>query len=211
MKNGNDAQFSRIRLDSSPSVQYVLYRQKRENYSVEMSPAIKGFVLHWGEMGARWGINRTVAQIHALLYLSPKPVNAEEIAETLGVARSNVSNSLKELQGWGIVKLVHVLGDRRDHFESMKDVMEMFMVIMDERKKRECDPTISALRELVSQAKKSGAKDSYTAERIADMLGFFESMTGLYGEVRKYPASSVQKMLKMGDKLMKLLGLGGRE
>src|SRR5881397_1254610 len=100
-----------------------------------LTPAAERFILHWGEMGARWGINRTVAQIHALLYLSPKPLHAEEIAETLGVARSNVSTSLKELQGWGIVRLAHVMGDRRDHFESMKDVWEMFRVILDECKK----------------------------------------------------------------------------
>src|SRR5882757_6727895 len=108
------------------------------------------FILHWGEMGTRWGINRTVAQIHALLYLSPKPLNAEEIAETLSVARSNVSTSLKELQSWGIVRLAHVMGDRRDHFESMKDVWEMFRVIMDERKKRETDPTLHLLREMAA-------------------------------------------------------------
>src|SRR5438034_11413669 len=98
-----------------------------------LTPVSERFVLHWGEMGTRWGINRTVAQIHALLYLSPKPLNAEEIAETLGVARSNVSTSVKELQGWGIVKLSHVLGDKRDHFESMEDVWEMFRLVLDER------------------------------------------------------------------------------
>jgi len=102
------------------------------------------FVLHWGEMGTRWGINRTVAQIHALLYISPEPLNAEDIAETLAVARSNVSTSLKELQGWRIVRLVHVMGDKRDHFESMKDVWEMFRVVLDERKRREIDPTLGS-------------------------------------------------------------------
>ena len=102
----------------------------------QLSSVQQKFILHWGEMGTRWGINRTVAQIHALLFLSPQPLNAEQISETLGVARSNVSTSLKELQGWGIVKLVHVLGDKRDHFESMKDVWEMFRVVLDERKRR---------------------------------------------------------------------------
>src|SRR6476469_2216375 len=108
------------------------------------------FILHWGEMGTRWGMNRTVAQIHALLFLSPKPLNAEEIAETLAVARSNVSTSLKELQGWRIVRLVHVLGDKRDHFESMRDVWEMFRVVLDERKRREIDPTIALLEECLA-------------------------------------------------------------
>src|SRR5438270_8528562 len=119
-----------------------------------LSPTAKKFILHWGEMSTRWGINRTVAQIHALLYISPKPLNAEEIADTLSVARSNVSTSLRELQGWGIVKVVHVLGDRRDHFESMKDVWEMFRIVLDERKRRETDPTLALLRECVAESKK---------------------------------------------------------
>ena len=136
-----------------------------------LTPATEGFILHWGEMGTKWGINRTVAQIHALLYLSPEPLNAEQIAETLSVARSNVSNSLHELQSWGIVKVVHVMGDRRDHYESMKDVWEMFQIILDERKKREIDPTLAVLRDLTAKARKSGAKDAYTHERLNDMLG----------------------------------------
>src|SRR6266705_177668 len=123
-----------------------------EFIDMSLSHVQQKFVLHWGEMGTRWGINRTVAQIHALLYISPKPLNAEEIAETLGVARSNVSNSLRELQSWRIVKLVHVLGDKRDHFESMKDTWEMFRVVLDERKKREIDPTLAMLRSCVAEA-----------------------------------------------------------
>src|SRR5678815_1254824 len=112
-----------------------------------ITPVEQKFILHWGEMGTRWGINRTVAQIHALLYISPRPLHAEEIQETLAVARSNVSTSLRELQGWGIVRRVHVMGDKRDHFESMKEVWEMFRVVLDERKKREIDPTLALLRE----------------------------------------------------------------
>src|SRR3989442_7896176 len=106
----------------------------------KLSPVQQKFILHWGEMGTRWGINRTVAQMHALLFLSPRPLHAEEIAETLGVARSNVSTSLKELQGWGIVKLVHVLGDKRDHLDSLQDVCDIVRIVLDERKKREIDP-----------------------------------------------------------------------
>src|SRR5260221_6018281 len=103
---------------------------------MKLSPVQQKFILHWGEMGTRWGINRTVAQIHALLYISPKPLNAEEIAETLSVARSNVSTSLKELQGWRIVKLVHILGDKRDHFEPMHSAWEMFLILLAERNRR---------------------------------------------------------------------------
>src|SRR6266436_3005985 len=122
------------------------------------------FILHWGEMGTRWGINRTVAQIHALLYLSPEPLNAEEIATLLSVARSNVSSSLRELQSWGIVRIAHVLGDRRDHFESLKDVWQMFQIIVEERKRREVDPTIGMLREL-----EAAPSDDYTLERLKEM------------------------------------------
>src|ERR1043165_7549055 len=121
----------------------------------KLSAVQQKFILHWGEMGSSWGINRTVAQIHALLYLSPKPLTAEEICESLGVARSNASNSLKELQNWGIVKIVHVMGDRRDHFESMKDVWEMFRIVLDQRKKREIDPTIELLRACVEETDRS--------------------------------------------------------
>src|SRR5580658_8992757 len=112
-----------------------------------LTPVRQKFILHWGEMGTRWGINRTVAQIHALLFISPEPLNADDIVETLGVARSNVSTSLKELQGWGIVRMVHILGDKRDHFESIKDVWEMFRVVLNERKRREIDPTMQILDE----------------------------------------------------------------
>src|SRR3954466_6898447 len=140
----------------------------------KLSPVEQKFILHWGEMGTRWGINRTVAQIHALLYLSPRPVNAEEIASTLNVARSNVSTSLKELQGWGIVKRVHVLGDQRDHFESMKDVWEMFRVVLDERKKREIDPTMAVLRSCIADAAKDKETDEYTEERLRELADFFD-------------------------------------
>src|SRR5437870_13586917 len=143
----------------------------------DLPPVQQKFVLHWGEMGTRWGINRTVAQIHALLYVSERPLNAEQIAETLGVARSNVSTSLKELQGWGIVKLVHVMGDKRDHFDSMKEVWEMFRVVLDERKKREIDPTLSLLRACIAQAPRDKDTDAYTVQRIRELAEFFETTT----------------------------------
>jgi DNA-binding transcriptional regulator GbsR (MarR family) len=171
-----------------------------------LTPIQQKFILHWGEMGAKWGINRTVAQIHALLYLSERPLHAEDIATTLGVARSNVSNSLRELQGWGIVKVTHILGDRRDHFESMKDVWEMFRIIVDKRKEREADPVLHMLREAVADAKKPGAADAYTRERLADMLRFFELMTHWTEQTRKLPTPALIRMVKMGDKVAKMLG-----
>jgi DNA-binding transcriptional regulator GbsR (MarR family) len=175
----------------------------------KLSPVEQKFILHWGEMGTRWGINRTVAQIHALLYLSPRPVNAEEIASTLSVARSNVSTSLKELQGWGIVKRVHVLGDQRDHFESMKDVWEMFRVVLDERKKREIDPTLAVLRECITEAEKDKETDTYTHSRLSDLAEFFETTTAWYSQIRQWPTSALTKFVKLGDKIRKLIGVGG--
>src|ERR1700719_1809881 len=167
----------------------------------KLSPVQQKFILHWGEMGTRWGINRTVAQIHALLFISPKALYAEEIAETLGVARSNVSTSLKELQGWGIVKLVHVLGDKRDHFESMKDVWDMFRVVMDERKKREFDPTMRMLHECLVEAGNHQAADEYTEERLRELYTFFEATTALYIQVRRWPTAARFKFMKTGDKV----------
>ncbi|HEX7860344.1 MAG TPA: MarR family transcriptional regulator [Verrucomicrobiae bacterium] len=172
---------------------------------MKLTPVQEKFVLHWGEMGARWGINRTVAQVHALLFLSPNPLNAEEITETLGVARSNVSNSIRELQSWGIVKLVHVMGDRRDHFESMKDPWEMFRIVLDERKKREVDPTLNMLREALSDLNKEKDKDAYTAERLRSLQDFFETTSGWYNQLRGWPTSALVKFIRMGDKVLKLI------
>ena len=172
-----------------------------------LRPVQQKFVLHWGEMGTRWGINRTVAQIHALLFISPKPLNAEEIAETLAVARSNVSTSLKELQSWRIVKLVHVLGDKRDHFESMKDVWEMFRIVLDERKRREIDPTIALLEECLAEGAKE-KEDKFTQERLRELHRFFQATTAWYAQVARLPAAALVRFLNAGDKLLKSLGLG---
>ncbi|UCH84368.1 MAG: MarR family transcriptional regulator [Candidatus Latescibacterota bacterium] len=172
----------------------------------ELSSAEQKFILHWGEMGARWGISRTVAQIHALLYLSPKALTAEEIASTLSVARSNVSTSLKELQTWELVSVGHVLGDRRDHYESVTDVWELFKVVLDGRKRREVDPTLNVLRGCVEELEKSESADGYTKQRLAEMLEFFETITTSYEQIRDMPKEELLKLLKLGDKLRRLLG-----
>src|SRR6476469_7316138 len=165
------------------------------------------FILHWGEMGTRWGMNRTVGQIHALLFISPKPLNAEEIAETLSVARSNVSNSLRELQGWGIVRVVHLLGDRRDHFESLADVFQMFEIILAERKRREVDPTVEMLRTCLDE----GKADTFTTQRITKMLEFFETMLGCYDDLQRMPKGALSGVAKLRNKVKKLLVMkGGR-
>ena len=174
----------------------------------DLPPFAQHFILHWGEMGTKWGINRTVAQIHALLFLSEKPLNAEEICNQLGVARSNVSNSLKELQNWGIVKSVHLQGDRRDHFESNKDVYEMFRIIAAERKKREIDPTLTNLRECADEAGEAAEpSDLYAKERLEDLLGFFELVSTSYEKMNKLPTETAVKVIRMGDKLAKSIGI----
>ena len=171
-----------------------------------LEPVPQKFILHWGEMGTRWGVNRTVAQVHALLYLSPRPLDAEEIAKTLGVARSNVSTSLRELQACGIVRVVHVQGDRRDHFEAGKDVWEMFRTILEERKRREVDPTLRVLRECVAELEKGGALDTSTRERIQAMLDFLMTMSTLYEEVRRMPPGTIRSLAKLRGRLRKLVG-----
>jgi len=175
----------------------------------KLSSVQQKFILHWGEMGTRWGINRTVAQIHALLFISQKPLHAEDIVQALGVARSNVSNSLKELQGWGIVRRVHVMGDSRDHFESLKDVWEMFRVVMDERKKREFDPTERLLRECIAEADKDKETDEYTEQKLRELADFFDTTTAWYAQIRQWPTGALAKFVKAGDKIRKLLGLPG--
>ena len=172
-----------------------------------LTPVAQKFILHWGEMGTKWGINRTVAQVHALLFLSPKPLPADVISDTLSVARSNVSTSLRELQGWGIVRIVHVLGDRRDHFETAKDVWEIFRTVAEERKRREIDPTLRVLTECVEEVKSTGSpSDAYTRERLESMLDFLTIMTGLFEEVLRMPVGALKGVGKLRGKVITLLG-----
>jgi len=173
-----------------------------------LQPVEQKFILHWGEMGTRWGINRTVAQVHALLFLSPKPLHAEEIANTLSVARSNVSTSLRELQGWGIVHIVHLLGDRRDHFESVKEVWEIFRIVAEERKRREIDPTLRVLQDCVAELKAPGGGQAYTRERLEEMLDFLTTTSGLFEELVHMPASGLKGMARLRGKLKSLFGAG---
>lgn len=170
---------------------------------MELTPARRRFVLHWGEMGTRWGINRTVAQVHALLFVSERPLHAQEIAETLEVARSNVSVSLRELTAWGLVRLVHVLGDRRDYFEALGDAWAMSQAIFEQRRRREIDPTLAALRECVAEA--DAAKDAHARERLAEMLGFFELTLSWFEQVRRMPRQTLTRFARMGSRVAKLL------
>src|SRR4029453_800264 len=171
-----------------------------------LTPVEEKFILHWGEMGTKWGINRTVAQVHALLYLAEKPLPADEISITLEVARSNVSTSLRELQGWGIVRVVHVLGDRRDHFETLKDVWEIFRIVAEERKKREIDPTLRVLSECVKEVKSNSHGEAHTAERLEAMLEFLTVMNGLFEEILRMPTPALKSVVKLRGRVVTLLG-----
>jgi DNA-binding transcriptional regulator GbsR (MarR family) len=174
---------------------------------MDLSPTLSRFVLHWGEMGTRWGVNRTVAQIHALLFISGRPMHAEEIADTLGVARSNVSNSIRELQGWRLVKLVHIAGDRRDHFETSKQVWELVRTIVSERQRREIAPTIDVLREVLADPAIS--KEPAEAKlRMQETLELLETLTAWSDEMLKLDTETLTKVLKLGARIKKLIGRG---
>ncbi len=174
----------------------------------DLTPAAKRFILHWGEMGSRWGVNRTVGQIHALLYLTTEPLNAEEIAATLSVARSNVSTSLRELQAWGIVKVVHILGDRRDYFESIQDVWELFRTIMAARFQREIDPTLGVLETLVDQAEGKGSEDAQIRERLENLYEFFKTLDIWRRQMLDMSPREIRRAAKIGSKVRRLLRTG---
>lgn len=175
--------------------------------TMELTNATKEFITHWGEMGTRWGINRTIAQIHALLFISEEPLTADEISDTLSVARSTVSTGLHELQSWGLVRVVHVLGDRRDHFETLSDVWEMFSIVLNERRRREMDPTLSTLREIMAELRLSDSEDAFTREKLKELLDFFETMMSLYDQLENMPLSTIKHIAKMGNLAGRLLGM----
>jgi DNA-binding transcriptional regulator GbsR (MarR family) len=171
---------------------------------MQLTETSRRFILHWGEMGARWGVNRTVAQIHALLYLAGKPLPADEIADTLGVARSNVSNSIRELQAWNLVKLVHLHGDRRDHFETSTDIWDLARTIVRERKEREIEPTIAVLRDLLTSPELS-LDGVERAARIREMQVMLESLSAWSEEMLHLDKDTLTKVLKLGARIQRLI------
>ncbi|APE27721.1 GbsR/MarR family transcriptional regulator [Aurantiacibacter gangjinensis] len=168
-------------------------------------PEASAFILHWGEMGSHWGVNRSVSQVHALLYLSNEPLHAEEICETLGLARSNVSSALKELQSYGIVKRSHVMGDRRDHFVAETDLWEMLMRISIERKKREIDPTLLVLSDLSAQMEGRKGVPDHVRERIERMHDFLGNLTHWFDDVRNVPKPTLVALMKLGGKVARFI------
>jgi DNA-binding transcriptional regulator GbsR (MarR family) len=177
--------------------------------AMNLPPLSQAFVLHFGEMGSRWGINRTVGQIYALLYVSREAQTADDIVDKLGVSRSNVSMGLKELQSWRLVKLEHHPGDRRDFYSAPEDVWQIFKTLAEERQRREVDPTLSMLRDALLEPA-GGAEDAYAQERMRKMHELIEQITDWFAEVRKLSPDTLQSLMGLGSKVVKLLELKER-
>lgn len=174
------------------------------NSANQLKPVARRFVLHWGEMGSTWGVNRTVAQIHALLFVVGRPMHAEEITEVLGVARSNVSTSLRELQNWKLIKSGRELGDRRDHFTTITDVWELFRTVVTERKGREFDPTVDVLRECIDSPD-FAAEDADTQQRIRQTHELMAILSSWADEMLRLEPATLTKILKLGAKIQNLI------
>lgn len=177
---------------------------------MKLTAAQRRFVAHWGEMGSRWGVNRTVAQVHALLYVLDRPLTADEITAGLGVARSNVSTSLRELQGWGIVRSERPLGERKDRFSCLRDAWELFRTILRERKHREFDPTLHELQACHEAARAGGEDDTVTSERIGHLRGFMEDLDRTFHELDSWPRTRLVRVLALGQRLGRLFGRWSR-
>jgi DNA-binding transcriptional regulator GbsR (MarR family) len=174
-----------------------------------LSPAVQQFVLHWGNLGDRWGVNRSVSQIHALLYVSDKPLTAEEIADSLGIARSNVSNSLRELISWDLIRAVPVLRDRRTFYVAETDLWTLVTRIAAGRKARELDPAAAALKECLEAAQKDDEVSPVVARRLREMLDFVERTGRWYEQMIRLPRAQIQTLMKLGSGVVRLLDRGG--
>lgn len=177
---------------------------------MNLTPAMQNFILHWGDMGAKWGVNRSVAQIHALLHISPEPLTADEICDTLKLARSNVSTALKELQEWKLVKSQRELGDRRDHFTSVRDMFDLVNTVIEGRREREFAPTLAALREVQTEAAQDGTPARIQV-RIEDTLETMQMFDDWYRDVTRLPRGVQLAALKLGAKIARFLPGGGKK
>ncbi|HZB55291.1 MAG TPA: MarR family transcriptional regulator [Reyranella sp.] len=176
--------------------------------SQKLPPAVEQFVLRWGDMGGQWGVNRSVAQIQALLYLSERPLTAEDIAETLGMARSNVSNSIRELLGWKLIRRVPVLGDRRDHYEAEADLWQIMTHIARGRKEREIDPAVAALRHVLETADGDPLISPTARARLKEMQGFLGTLDTWFSQMVTVPPATLMALMKLGTRVVSLVSLG---
>src|SRR3954453_2923846 len=172
---------------------------------MKLTPGMQRYIVHWGEMGSRWGLNRSVAQIHALLFLSPNPLHADEIADTLAIARSNVSVGLKELVAWKLVHVKHTLGDRRDFFEAQQDTWEVIREIIEGRKRRELDPTLDFLKGCVADLEKDTETPPEVRQRITGQLEFMQTLTTWYESINNLPRKTLLKMMRLGQRIAKVI------
>ncbi len=169
-----------------------------------LDPMVQAFILHFGEMGSRWGINRTVGQIYALLYVSEDPLNAEQISERLGLSRSNVSMSLKELQSWRLVQLQHLPGDRKDYFATPDDVLDIALTLLEERRKRELDPTLTLLRQSLLEEASTG-EQKHAQKKLQEMCALMEQVSDWSDDLLKLSRSDLELLLRFGNKVPRLL------
>lgn len=174
-----------------------------------MTPLIERFVLHFGEMGSRWGVNRTVGQMYALLFLSGKPLNADDIVNELGMSRSNVSMGLKELQSWRLVRMAHHPGDRRDYFTTPDDTWEIFRTLIEEKRRREIDPTLSLLRDTL-MADPCDEQERHAQQRMRDMHELIELATGWFDDVQRLSPDTLASLMRLGSKVHKVLEFADR-
>lgn len=174
---------------------------------MNLTPAMQNFILHWGEMGTKWGVNRSVAQIHALLHIAPEPMTAEDICDTLSLARSNVSTAIKELQGWKLVKASRQLGDRRDHFTAIQDMFDLVNTVVEGRREREYAPTLAALREVAKEAETDGTSQ-HVQKRLAETLETMQQFDDWYAEIARLPRGTQMTLLKLGAKIARFLPKG---
>ncbi len=180
------------------------------NVESRLSPSVAKFVLHWGDLGNQWGVNRSVAQIHALLFISDDPQTAEDIAAKLSMARSNVSNSLRELLGWRLIHRVPILGDRRDHYAAEADIWEMATRIAQGRKEREIDPAEQALKSCLAEAQQDDQVSAQAREKLEGMLGFVSTMSRWHDEMLKVPKPALMALIKMGSGITRLINWGSK-
>ena len=210
LQAGERSADSSLTSDQVHSIISVMTEMAEHESQSKMAPAVERFVLHWGDMGGRWGVNRSVAQIHALLYLAERPLTAEDIADSLGMARSNVSNSLKELLGWKLIRRIPVMGDRRDHYEAETDLWEMLTRIAQGRKERELDPAASAIRACIAEAERDETVNPVARRRLEEMGRFVGEIERWYGQMLNVPPPKLMQLMKMGGKVVDLLRLGRR-
>ena len=175
-----------------------------------LTPSMQNFILHWGEMGTKWGVNRSVAQIHALLHIAPEPMTADDICETLSLARSNVSTAIKELQGWKLVKASRQLGDRRDHFTAVQDMFDLVNTVVEGRREREYAPTLAALHEVAKEAEADGTS-AQVRKRFAETLETMQQFDDWYSEIARLPRGTQMTLLKLGARIARFLPKGSAD